>query len=365
MHRFGMNESHFEAEHTAARLLVDQLGACLGEMGERRADVGDLVRDVVHAGSAAGEEAADRRVVAERAQELEPALADADAGRLDALLLDARAMLEPGAEEALIGVECAVEILDGETDVMHRAGCDHEEIVFDRLGTTMRASALALVLTAALLAGCGGHEKAAPANDEASKPAAQVFADAKAAATSASSAHVSGNIDSGGTSIALDLDMARGKGAKGSVTLDGRQADLVRIGDVAYVRGSDEFWQHYAGPLVAQLLHDKWVKAPVDTKRFQSLAPLTSLGLLFARISAHHGKLVNDGKTTYKGRPVVAIRDTSDNSKLYVSATGKPYPVAIVGGKGSQTGTIEFSDWNEHVSLTAPSGAIPIGSLGG
>jgi hypothetical protein len=229
----------------------------------------------------------------------------------------------------------------------------------------MRASALALVLTAALLAGCGGHKKAAPTNDEASKPAAQVFADAKAAATSASSAHVSGNIESGGTAITLDLDMVRGKGAKGSVTLDGRQADIVRIGDVAYVHGSDAFWQHYAGPLFAQLLHDKWVKAPVDTGRFRSVAPLTNLGLLFARISAHHGKLVNDGRTTYKGQQVVAIRDTSDNSKLYVAATGKPYPVAIVGGKAGQSGTIEFSDWNRHVSLTAPSGAIDISTLGG
>lgn len=229
----------------------------------------------------------------------------------------------------------------------------------------MRASALVLVLTAALLAGCGGHGKGAPPNGEASNPPARVFADAKAAATSASSAHVSGNIESGGTAITLDLDMVRGKGARGSITLDGRQADIVRSGDVVYVHGSDAFWQHYAGPLVAQLLHDKWVKASVDTKRFQAVAPLTSLGLLFAKIGAHHGKLVNDGKTTYKGRQVVAIRDTSDNSKLYVAANGKPYPVAIVGGKTGQSGRIEFGDWNKQVSLQAPSGAIDISTLGG
>lgn len=229
----------------------------------------------------------------------------------------------------------------------------------------MRASALALVLTAALLAGCGGRKQAAPPNDEASRPPARVFADAKAAATNASSAHVSGNIRAGGTSITLDLDMVRGKGAKGSVTLDGRQADIVRIGGMVYVHGSDAFWRHYAGPLVAQLLHDKWVKAPVATKRFQAVAPLTSLGLLFARIGAHHGKLVNDGKTTYKGQQVVAIRDTSDNSRLYVAATGKPYPVAIVGGKAGRSGTIEFGNWNEHVTLAAPSGAIDLSTLGG
>ena len=229
----------------------------------------------------------------------------------------------------------------------------------------MRAPALALALAAVLLAGCGGHEKAAKPNGEAAKPANRVFADARAAATQASSAHVSGNIDSGRTSITLDLDMARGKGAKGSMALNGLEADLVRIGDTAYVRGSDAFWKHYAGAGIAQLLHDKWVKAPVTGGRFSSIAPLTSLDLLFAKVSSGHGTLVNAGKTTYKGQQVVAIKDKSDNSKLYVSATGKPYPVAIVGGRSGLSGTVAFDNWNEHVSLSAPKGAIPISSLGG
>jgi uncharacterized protein involved in outer membrane biogenesis len=170
-------------------------------------------------------------------------------------------------------------------------------MVFERLAATMRASALALVLTAVLLAGCGSSDKSAGPNGEASKPASQVLADAKKAATNASSAHVSGDIRSNGTPITLD--------------------------------------------------------------------PLTNLGALFAGISSQHGKLVNDGKTTYKGAEVVAIRDTSDNSKLYVAATGKPYPVALIGGKKDQSGTITFDDWNKSVSLSAPSSAIDISKFGG
>jgi hypothetical protein len=229
----------------------------------------------------------------------------------------------------------------------------------------MRVSALALVLTAAFLAGCGGHGSSAKPNGEASKPPDQVLAEAKAAVTSASSVHVSGSIVSGGTPITLDLVMARGKGAKGSMSTGGLKFDLVRIGDTAYIRGSDAFYEHFAGALVSQLLHDKWLKASTVQGRFRSLGPLTSVDALFAEISSGHGKLVNDGKTTYKGRQVVAIRDTSDNSKLYVAATGKPYPVAIVGGKKTQSGAITFSDWNEAVSLTPPKGAIDISQLGG
>ena len=121
MDRVGMDERDLEPEHPAARRLVDELRARVGEVGERSANVVNLVRDVVHPGAALREEAADRRVLAKRGQKLEPALADADGRRLDALLLHARAMLEPRAEEALVRVERAVEILDRETDVMHGA----------------------------------------------------------------------------------------------------------------------------------------------------------------------------------------------------------------------------------------------------
>jgi hypothetical protein len=229
----------------------------------------------------------------------------------------------------------------------------------------VRALVLTLVLTAVLLAGCGSSSKSAKSNGEESKPAARVLADAKAAATSASSAHVSGSIQSEGTPITLDLSTARGKGAKGSMSTSGLKFDLVRIGDTLYIRGSDEFLKHFAGGAVAQLLHDKWLKASATHGRLKSLAPLTSLGVLFEGVSANHGKLVNDGKKTYKGDAVVVIRDTSDNSKLYVASTGKPYPVAIVGAKKGESGTITFGDWNKSVSLTAPDGAIDISQFGG
>ena len=71
------------------------------------------------------------------------------------------------------------------------------------------------------------------------------------------------------------------------------------------------------------------------------------------------------GKATYKGQQVVALRSTGDDSKLYVAATGKPYPVAIVGNKKGQSGAVTFDDWNESVSLSAPSDALDISQFGG
>lgn len=229
----------------------------------------------------------------------------------------------------------------------------------------MRVSALSLVLAAVLLAGCGSGHPKAQSNGEASKPPNQVLANAKAAATSASSVHVTGGIVSGGTPIKLDLSMVRDKGAKGSMSTNGLSFNLVRIGDTLYIKGTDEFYKHFAGAAVAQLLHGKWLKASATQGQLKSLAPLTSIGALFAGISANHGKLENKGATAFQGQRVVEIRDTSDNSKLFVAATGKPYPVAIVGGKKNASGTVSFGDWNANVSLAAPPNALDISQLGG
>jgi hypothetical protein len=68
---------------------------------------------------------------------------------------------------------------------------------------------------------------------------------------------------------------------------------------------------------------------------------------------------------TYKGRQVVALRSPGDGSKLYVAATGKPYPVAIVGNKKGRSGAVTFDDWNKPVSLSAPSDALDISQFGG
>lgn len=363
MHGVGVDEGHLEAEHAAPRGGVDQLRPCVRESRERGVDVAHLVGHVVHSGSTPGEEPSDRRVLAERAEQLEPAVADADAGCLDALVVDPLPLLEPGAEEALVGRERSVEVVHGDSQVVDRAGRLHDAIVCERLEPAMRTRVPLLLLATALLAGCGGSRRSAKSNGEASKPAAQVLADTEAAAGAASSTHISGRIVSNGTTVTLDLSLVRGKGASGSLSAGGLSFDLVRIGATAYIRGSDAFYRHFTGPAVARLLHGKWLKAPVTYGGLRSLVPLTSIASLFARVGAHHGALTAEGPLTYHGQRVVEIRDRSDGSTLYVAATGKPYPVAIVGGRKGPAGTVVFDRWNQPVSLSAPPQAIDLGAL--
>src|SRR4051794_34161363 len=55
----GMDECDLEAEEALPRLLVDQLRSFVGEPGERRAQVVDLVGDVVHPGPSLRQELPD------------------------------------------------------------------------------------------------------------------------------------------------------------------------------------------------------------------------------------------------------------------------------------------------------------------
>ncbi|HEY2542598.1 MAG TPA: hypothetical protein VGH92_06050 [Gaiellaceae bacterium] len=224
----------------------------------------------------------------------------------------------------------------------------------------MRAVAV-LVVAGAVLAGCGG----AKSNGEASKPALRVVKDAVAAASSASGVHLSGTIVSGGDHLTIDLHIVEGKGGVGTITEQGLSFQFVRIGDKAYIKGTDAFYKKFAGAAAAQLLHDRWLMADATKGQFASLTELTDLAKLIPQVVNEHTKLANEGEKTVKGQKVVAIRDTAEGGTLYVAATGKPYPLEIVKVNGTEPGDILFDDWNKTVPITTPKDAIDLSKLGG
>src|SRR5436190_13317234 len=148
------------------------------------------------------------------------------------------------------------------------------------------------------LAGCGGSSS----NSESKKTPEQVVADAQKAALDASSVHVSGRITDNGTPLTIDLTLVKDKGGKGKLSENGLRFELVRIGDTAYIRGSDAFLKKFAGPAAAALLHDKWFKGSAKSGQLAALTPLTDASRLFKAALGQHGKLANKGETDYHGQ---------------------------------------------------------------
>ena len=114
-----VDEGDLEPEETPVWLVVDELDTLRGEAFQLTSKIAHRVRDVMHARSASGEELADRRLLAERREELDATLTDAHRRRFDTLLGNRVAMLHLGAEQPPIRVDRVVEILDGDSEMVN------------------------------------------------------------------------------------------------------------------------------------------------------------------------------------------------------------------------------------------------------
>jgi len=229
-----------------------------------------------------------------------------------------------------------------------------------RIVPRLVALALVLLLVAALIAGCGGGSSSG--NGVASKSPAEILAAAKSAASSASSVHVAGSLNSGATPLTLDMDLAAGRGGRGQISEGGLSFELIVVGDTVYIKGSPAFYSHFGGSAAAQLFRGKWLKAPVTGGELASLASLTNLGKLLEQTLSSNGTLVRGATTTVASQPVVELHDTAHNGSLYVATTGQPYPIEVV-KRGTETGHVSFTRWNQPVTLAAPAGAIDLSQL--
>jgi hypothetical protein len=116
-----VEECDLPPEDAAPRPLVDELGPGRRKAGEFRANVVDLEREVVHALPAPGKELADRGLRAPRRHQLDAALTEAEERDVSPLIIEGLAELDLRTEEALVGLDRLLEILDRDPDVVETA----------------------------------------------------------------------------------------------------------------------------------------------------------------------------------------------------------------------------------------------------
>ena len=227
--------------------------------------------------------------------------------------------------------------------------------------TPLAGAAVALVLSSGLLGACGGSSSSS-GNGIASKSPKEIVAETRAAAQKASSVHVSGSIASASAPIALNLDLAAGRGGRGQLSEGGVGFEVIQTGGTVYIKGSPAFYRRIGGPAAAQVLRGRWLKAPATSSDFASISSLTDLRKLIDSALASQGKLSKSGAKTVNGQAVVGVTDVTRGGTLYVAVKGTPYPVAIV-KSGSSGGKVNFGRWNEPVTITPPADAIDISQL--
>jgi hypothetical protein len=230
-----------------------------------------------------------------------------------------------------------------------------------RLTASIRAlwALTLLALGLAMLTGCGSSSSG---NGVASKSANEIVSASKAAADEASSVHVSGSLVTSGAHVTLDLSLASGKGAAGSLSENGMSFKLIMVGDTAYINASPAFYRQLGGAAAVQLLAGKWMKAPANTGEFAQLGQLASMSKLIDAVLTTHGTLTKGGTATINGQSAIAVTDVTKGGTLYVATTGQPYPLQI-SKTGSEGGKITFDRWNQPVTIKAPANSIDVTEL--
>jgi hypothetical protein len=225
------------------------------------------------------------------------------------------------------------------------------------------------LLALLLLSGCGGSSD----NGVANKSGKEILAASKEAATEASSVHVVAKSTQGAVLVALDLHLSE-KGGRGTVSLPGVDFEVVRTEGAVYVKGSPSFYRRLEATLGVpiKLQPGTWLKGSASKGTLAQLAAFADLNGELNRILSTPGSLTTGATTTINGQKAVEVKETTKVYKgvLYVATTGKPYPIALAKLKGKaknerEGGRTTFSEWDQPVSLSAPSPWVDVQTLKG
>jgi hypothetical protein len=238
----------------------------------------------------------------------------------------------------------------------------------------VRARLLVVVFGSALLVtACSGQSTPAPSTSAAptttaapsavpgALPGNQVENAVESAFQGATAVHIKGSLTNNSGSLTLDLQLNRNKSAQGTVNEGGADIPLKAVNGVDYLQFTPQLISVSSNKAVEQAgaaLTDKWV---VGTSSLASDIVGSLKGLLdydtFLQSMFATGSLTPTATTTdvVDNVPVV-VYEASDGASVYV-ATASPHYLMRLTAPSSGSGSLDFTNWNKPVAVTAPTGA--------
>jgi hypothetical protein len=211
-----------------------------------------------------------------------------------------------------------------------------------------------------LLAGCGGSMS----NGETGRTATRIFADSRAAASSAAGVHAYGSLGLiGGLAIPegirFNVRINGNREGRGTMRIQGFEVDVVSVGDRAYARSAAGFYTAFAGTPAAQArrMASKWLLIPAAADLARLITEVTDIARLVTD-AVQQGAIRKGANTTVDGHKVICLTVSDGSgfhvSTVYIATEGKAYPVQVRGTPGTPAEIIHFKNWNEPVGVRTP-----------
>jgi hypothetical protein len=212
------------------------------------------------------------------------------------------------------------------------------------------------------LVGCGGGGDGKPAdNGLASQAPARIGAAVVDAFRQAPSFRVVASVTSakGDASTSYDL-LVTASAAQGTVTTDGRTAQIIKIGDDTYIKAPKSYYQADGQSPAADLLADRWVlvtRAQADVYRYFDRSGLA------LSLDGYVSALGTAVTTTTLGGARSVLVTGPDGTRLWAAGTGRPYPLRLELA-GGEAGRLDFSGYGGKATISRPTGAVEAAKLG-
>jgi hypothetical protein len=194
---------------------------------------------------------------------------------------------------------------------------------------------------------------------EQSKTATQIIAASETAMKDVKSFHVVGAVGSKASASSFSLSLSA-TGGGGDVSVPGATLKLVVAAGTVYIRANEASWLKLTGSRsTAELVANRWIKAPASNTDFSNFAALTITSDFVAEFFPGAGTHLSkaSGTVIWHKEKAILLTDPEGDS-LYVAATGAPY-VLYVQGKSSQD-SLTFSDFGDAQLPAVPANAITL-----
>ena len=225
--------------------------------------------------------------------------------------------------------------------------------LFSRVRMMSAAATVAAAATCGALALSAAAAPLAPAaNPLAPLTADQIAKKAVADLKAATSFHYHGSGKDSGQTVSISMSVTH-KGCTGSIGYGSHGGfAIVAIGKTVWIQPNDKFWTFVGLPASdLSLVEGKWLQitGTGSGSLSKDFVPFCEPSTLASTLAPQLTGLVKGKTVKISGHRALQLRNSSGQESIYVSISSKPEILRI-----SLDGTINFSAYGAHVTVTAP-----------